>query len=114
MSNLRGYVEIQHEFVDGKRKNTKVLYLPTEKQLYHKNTTSKKLGTAYVCQEHDCKAHAYIREDGKCYQHIDTIHHHGFSDEKQERTSAISEMKSRAKNERTTPVRVIFDDVMSR
>lgn len=107
------YIELGFEFIEGKRKGSQVLWIPSEKQLYHKNTVSK-MGRSYVCQEANCNSRVYMKADGTCVKLKNSVHCHGEREQKQYRTRVINEMKKMAQKDTRTSVRAIFDDVMSR
>lgn len=57
--------EEDFEFVPGKRKTSKLLFLKKEKCLYLP-TSKDKIGTRYRCYTTSCSARAVIRLDGSC------------------------------------------------
>lgn len=106
------FAEVQYEYVPGKRKNSLVLFVPSEKQVYHRNTESK-IGRAYVCQDAKCSARVYMK-DNRCYKLAENEHLHGEVGDLCMKTAIIDEMKRKTVECNNMSVRDIYNDVMSR
>lgn len=106
------FVEVDYNFVSGKRKGTKVLFVPSEKQIYHRNTKLK-IGMSYRCQEPNCNARVHI-SNGKCFKLIDSVHEHREVEDVCSKTIIIDEMKRMTVEVKNLTVREIYNDVMSR
>lgn len=111
-SNQQSVVE--YEIITGHREDTKLLYLLNEKQLYKKNSITK-LGTHYLCIVNNCSARVYVK-DGVCFKSIfsKSGHNHGLNDVFYKKLSALNDMKAKITVDKNTPLREIFNEVMSR
>ena len=58
-------MEYKYEIMDGFRKNSKLLILTDEKQVFRKNYVYLEF-TRYVCYFKSCKVTDYLRKDGVC------------------------------------------------
>lgn len=106
------YVVVEYEIVTGLRANSQLLYLPSEKQLYRKNTITKR-GVHYKCKTDGCRIRIYMN-NGICYKLIGVEHAHASSELSYIRLNALNEVKSRIIADKTTPIKEIFNYVVSR
>lgn len=110
---MGNYDEVEFTFVPGARKNSLVLYLPEEQQLYHKNTTGK-CYQAYVCQVPQCSIRAYMLSNGKCMRLKNTAHMHRPQEDHKYRNFVVNLMKKEVFENPNLTVRQCFDIVLAR
>lgn len=113
LSDMSGtYVEVAHRFIPGRRGTFKVLWIQSEQQLYHKNSTCIR-GISYVCQVDNCKVRAYLKED-KCYQKYGIKHFHAPQHVDHITNMAMRELKEAVRNDRMQPFRKIYNIIKKR
>lgn len=107
-----GDSEFTYEFVPGYRKNSKLLYVKEEKQLYYFNVKVKD-SYSYTCYLKNCNRRVHIR-DGKCFA-VSKLHNHSNQAGLYTDLRALNEMKRMAGNiDNRLKVREIFDTVKAR
>lgn len=113
-SSNQPIVVVKYEIITGYRENVSLLYALSEKQLYRKHSLTK-LGTNYLCIVNNCSARVYVK-DGVCFKRNSSYseHNHGINDVYYNKLSALNEMKTIIIADKETPLREIFNDVMSR
>lgn len=107
------FVEIEYEIIAGHRKNSQLVWSPTERQLYKLNANSK-IGASYVCYDSLCNVRVYMKDD-KCFK-SKTVHSHEHSHNADlyEEFVVINEVKKKAIECKKMDLREIYNDVMSR
>lgn len=109
------FVEIHYKFVPGKRKDSQVLFVLGENQMYHRNTQCK-IGRAYVCCEKNCSARVYMY-DSRCFKFMQSSHNHlqgeGDTDDLCVRLAIIDEMKRQVIEQKGLSVKEVYEYVMA-
>lgn len=68
-------LNVEYRIISGLRENSKLVWAPTEKNLYYKNSQSKITGCeACKCYKSGCFARLYIRENGSAFRHSNVEH----------------------------------------
>lgn len=106
------FIAVKNQFVTGARENSKWLWLPSEKHFYVKNRQTKK-GTAYLCNDANCKIRVYMKDE-LCYRLIADEHNHVNGESDINKWKALNEIKALVVKDRKTSPRDIGNDVMSR
>lgn len=77
------YSTYAHEFVTAKKRKSRLIYLPEEKQLYSVNAPSV-YGKTYRCYNRKCKARIILCDDGDVIKlHTAKPHYHAADQEQQ-------------------------------
>lgn len=102
---------LEYQFVEGKRKNSKLLYLYSDKQLFAmKDKYLCKVN--YQCMEKECNNRVSILPDGKCVRPKKyEVHNHGTVEKLFEKLNIMEKLKedcSQPKN-LTVPTKRIFN-----
>lgn len=83
---------VDYEIISGKRRNSKLVYVISEQQLYIRKTKYK-TKQFYVCYAKDCKSRVYIQND-QCYKSADGEHNHADQKELYEEMKVMSNIKT--------------------
>lgn len=94
----------------GKSCNSKLLYLPNDKQLYVKNNDTS-IGISYTCHSNGCNIRVLIN-DGVCYKKIDAIHDHADQEKDYLELKLLNEIKEKIITEKDKNIKSIFQKVM--
>lgn len=85
---------LEFEFVSGRKCNSILLYVLSEKQLYKiKSKTNKK--TYYICYEKQCSAKINLLANGVCCKpkNVKNYHNHTDQESKYKEINCINEIK---------------------
>lgn len=94
--NVNDFEIIEYELIQGLRVSSKLLYVPSEKQFYVFNCSSK-LGKSYVCREKRCNVRVYLTENEECKRFKSNSNSHLHSDKEEEfnELKVLNEIKSK-------------------
>lgn len=110
----KSLIAIDYEMIAGKQSSSKLLWASAEKQLYRFNTKSK-IGRSYECYQNSCKVRVYLQSDFFCYKADDAMEHlHGDQKSLYDQFCVINEIKTKVLQNKTTPLRAIYNEVIAR
>lgn len=110
-SEASANAQVDFEFVSGKRVTSQLIWVPVEKQLYKKHSHYKKCAT-YRCYEKDCCAKVILNGNICSRRNGDHSHNDNFKLYKE--LQARTELKKNTVLNKTTEIRSIFNDVMTK
>lgn len=72
---ITGDIEVEFMLIPGLRTGSTLIWVPSELNLYYKNSVSKKTGVeACKCYKPRCNVRFYIREDGTAFKKTNISH----------------------------------------
>lgn len=111
-NDINDKIEIPFDIVPGKRKNSLLLWSPSENQFYKRNCETK-CGTAYLCIDPSCKIRVYL-DGNQCFARASADHNHDIKNEDALRYSVMNEIKRKVLENMKMSLREVYNDVISR
>lgn len=112
--NLNDKVYCDFKFTPGERRDSLLLWVPSENQIYKKNTKSK-IGTSYLCYENDCSVRVYFNNN-ECFKlnSQDENHNHGSNENLILRFVVLNEIKENIKVSKDAQLRDVYTKVVTK
>lgn len=94
------FIDIKYSIIPGHRDGSELMWAYEEKQLYYKNSFSKKKNlTGFTCRIKGCQARVYVRSDKTAYRDLGSQHlaAHGSQYQEYKYMYCDDKMKQKAK-----------------